>query len=58
MVLPKYALAVEYDFNGKPLRSWHDPTGENIQFVSTVVSHKNKLYIGSIIDDFIAVLPY
>lgn len=56
--LPKYGLVIEYDLNGKALRSWHDPTGKVVESVSNVVLHNNKLYMGSFIHDYIAVVNY
>ena len=54
----KYGLVVEYDLNGKPLKSWHDPTCKMVSSVTNVVLHENKLYMGSFFDDFILVVDY
>ncbi len=55
---PKYGLVVEYDLKGKPIRSWHDPTGKRIESVSNAVASNGKIYMGSIINAFIAVVDY
>lgn len=56
--LPKYGLLVEYDLSGKPIKSWHDPSGKAIESVTNAVIHKNKLYLGSFYIDFIGVVDY
>lgn len=58
MKLPRYGLAVEYDLNGKALKSWHDATGKNIRFVTCLTEYKGNLYIGSFIDDYIGIVKY
>jgi hypothetical protein len=57
-VLPKYGLIVEYDLNGKTLRSWHDPTGKSVGSSSEIAVHNGKLYIGSFNLKYIAVVDY
>lgn len=57
-ILPKYGLLAEYDLSGKPLRSWHDPTGKVVECVTAAAIFKNKLYLGSFYNDFIAVVDY
>lgn len=56
--LPKYGLLVEYDLNGKIIRSWHDTKGKVIKMNTNAVLFNNKIYLGSIVDDFIAVVDY
>jgi hypothetical protein len=56
--IPKYGLVIEYDLNGKALRSWHDPTGKTIEAVTNVALYKNKLYMGSFYHEYIAVVDY
>ncbi len=57
-IVPKYGLIAEYDLNGNPLKSWHDPTGKVIESSSHVELHENKLYIGSFYIDYIGVIEY
>ena len=57
-LIPKYALAVEYDFKGNILKSWHDPSGKFIECVTCVTLHNDKLYLGSFYIDYIAVVDY
>ena len=47
MLLPKYGLLAEYDLNGKPLRSWHDPVGKIVECTTQATIFNNKIYIGS-----------
>lgn len=56
--LPKYALIVEYDFDGNVLNSWHDPTAKIVDFATCVALYKRKLYIGSFYLDHITVVDY
>ena len=58
LISPKYALAVEYDFDGNILRSWHDPDGKVIEIVTCVTQNGNKLYLGSFYHDYIGVIDY
>jgi hypothetical protein len=56
-----YSMVAEYDLNGKPLRSWHDPTGKLIALGSSQMTlYKNKLYLGSFSPsvDYIAMIDY
>lgn len=55
---PKYGLAAEYDLNGKVLKSWHDPGGARVDLITSMVVHDGKLYLGSFVNDFIAVIEY
>lgn len=55
---PKYGLLVEYDLNGKILRSWHDPSGKVIESTSAAAIYGNKVYIGSLYMPYIAVVDY
>jgi hypothetical protein len=57
----QYGMVAEYDLNGKPLRSWHDPTGKLIALGSSQMTlYKNKLYLGSFTPsvDYIATIDY
>lgn len=56
--MPNYALVVEYDLNGNPLKSWHDSTGLTIDSASTAVLHDGKLYLGSFHKDYIGIAEY
>ncbi|CAF0907810.1 unnamed protein product [Brachionus calyciflorus] len=55
-VIPKYGLIAEYDLKGNPINSWHDPSNKIISSISTGITHKNKLYLGSLLSDFLSVL--
>ena len=55
---PKYGLFAEYDLNGQILRSWQDPNGEVIQATSAGAVYNNKLYLGSLFADYIAIVDY
>ena len=55
---PMYGLAIELDFDGEIIRSWHDPEGKVIQSVTCVTQHNKKLYLGSYINDFIGVVDF
>ena len=57
-VSPKYALLAEYDLSGTPLRSWHDPTGKVVESMTSAAIHEGKLYIGNLINDYIASVDY
>ena len=57
--LPKYGLLVEYDLNSrKPIRSWHDPSGQIIEAISHAELFNKKIYLGSIYIDYIGVVDY
>ena len=56
--LGTYGLIAEYDLNGKPLKSWHDPTGKTVQGASQATLYQNKLYLGSLFLDYVAVVDY
>lgn len=58
LLSPKYGLVTEYDLNGKPIKSWHDPTGKTIECTTNAAIYGNKLYLGSYYNDFIAVVDY
>ena len=53
-----YNMLVEYDLEGRPIRSWHDPTGRVIMCNTNAVLYGNKIYLGSVYNDFIAVVDY
>ena len=55
---PKYGLLVEYNLNGQPIRSWHDPTGKKIESISNAVLFNSTLYLGSIYNNFIGQVDY
>ena len=56
--MPKYGLLVEYDLDGNVIKSWHDPTGKTVAVGTHAVIRDGKIYIGSIFDDYIAVIDY
>ena len=58
MMAPKYGMLAEYDLEGNPLKSWHDPNGKIIESVSNAVLHNDKIYLGSFYNEFIGVLDY
>jgi hypothetical protein len=56
--MPNYGLVVEYDLNGRVVRSWHDPEGKHIKSVSCVTQNNGKLYLGTFEKDHVAILDY
>ncbi len=57
-ILPKHGLLAEYDLNGQVIKSWHDPEGKVVECTTNAVIYKNKIYMGSYYNDFIAVVDY
>ncbi|MGH8493841.1 MAG: SMP-30/gluconolactonase/LRE family protein [Moraxellaceae bacterium] len=51
-----YGLAVAVDENGKLLRSLHDPSGEFLNMITSVVPYEGHLYFGSLSNDRIGRL--
>lgn len=51
----KTGLVIQIDENGKIVKSLSDPDGTSISFITNVVQSKNKLYFGSLRQDFIGV---
>lgn len=56
--LVKSGLLVEYDLNGKMLKSWHDPTGKVIDSLTSAVLYKNKIFLGTLDSEYMAVIDY
>ena len=56
--LPKYGMLIEYDLNGKILKSWHDASGQKIECITNAELHGNKIYLGSFYNNFIGVVDY
>ncbi len=56
--LGEYGLIAEYDLNGNPLRSWHDQNGKVVSAVSQITQYQDKLYLGSLLSDYIATVNY
>ena len=57
-VRPKrYGLVIIYDETGKPVTSLHDPQGEVVFSVANAVPYRDKLYLGTLSNDAIAVVP-
>lgn len=52
----RYGLAVAVDENGTLLRSLHDPSGESLNMITSVVPHEGRLYFGSLRNDRIGRL--
>jgi sugar lactone lactonase YvrE len=50
-----YALVVELDEEGNPLRSLQDPTGSHLVEITSVAERGGKLYLGSLHNDRIGV---
>ena len=56
-VRPKpYGLVIVYDETGKLITSLHDPQGEVVFSVANAVPYQDKLYLGTLSNDAIAVL--
>lgn len=53
--LEKFGLVIQIDENGNVLQSLSDPNGKEISFITNVVQSKNKLYFGSLRQDFVGV---
>lgn len=51
-----YGLVVAVDESGKLLRSLHDPSGEHLNMITSVVPHEGRLYFGSLSNDRIGRL--
>lgn len=53
----RYGLVVAYDeLSGAPLGALHDPDGQRVFSVANAVPHGDRLYLGSLSNDAIAVL--
>lgn len=57
-VFPKYGLIAEYDLHGKPLKSWHDPSGKVIECTTAGAIYKDKLLLGSFYNKFLGLIDY
>lgn len=54
----RYGLVIVYDEKtGKPITSLHDPQGRVVFSVANAVPYQGKLYLGTLSNDAIAVLP-
>ena len=53
----RYGLVVVYDEAGQPVASLHDPEGQTAFSVANAVPHEGRLYLGSLGNDAIAVVP-
>ncbi|KFV80291.1 Adipocyte plasma membrane-associated protein, partial [Struthio camelus australis] len=54
--VPKYSLVVELSETGSYRRSFHDPNGVTVPYVSEAHEHKGYLYLGSFWSPFICRL--
>ncbi len=54
---PPYGLVVEYDSEGRPLQSWHSPSGRN-RFVCEAFLHGGYLYLGSPYNEGVKRIKY
>lgn len=52
----RYGLVVAVDENGNILRSLHDPSGETLRMITSVLPHEGKLFFGSLENDRIGSL--
>lgn len=53
----RYGLVIAYDENtGKPIASLHDPQGNVVFSVANAVPYRDKLYLGTLSNDAIAVV--
>jgi hypothetical protein len=57
-VAAKYGLLVEYSLNGQILKSWQDPSGKVVDSTSSAAIFGNKVFMGSLYMDYIAVVNY
>ncbi len=53
----RYGLVVAMDENGTLTSSLHDPAGDHLRMVTSALPHDGKLYLGSLENDRIGVLP-
>lgn len=54
----RYGLVIVYDEKtGKPITSLHDPQGRVVFSVANAVPHQGQLYLGTLSNDAIAVVP-
>ena len=51
-----YGLVIIYDETGKPITSLQDPQGEVVFSVANAVPYQDKLYLGTLSNDAIAVI--
>ena len=58
-LVPAYGLVVEVDESGRPLRSWQDPGGRTVSWISHAERNPltGALWLGSHSNDFIGILP-
>ncbi|NXO45568.1 APMAP protein, partial [Locustella ochotensis] len=54
--VPKYSLVVELSETGSYIRSFHDPKGVTVAYVSEAHEHDGHLYLGSFCSPFIGRL--
>lgn len=52
----RYGLVVAVDEQGKLLRSLHDPSGDHLRMITSVLPHEGRLYFGSLENDRIGEL--
>lgn len=52
----RYGLAVAIDENGNILKSLHDPTGDHLRMITSVMPYQGRLYFGSLENDRIGRL--
>ena len=52
-----YGLVIVYDETGKPVTSLQDPEGEVVFSVANAVPYRDKLYLGTLSNDAIVVVP-
>jgi sugar lactone lactonase YvrE len=52
----RYGLAVAIDENGNVLKSLHDPTGDHLRMITSVMPYQGRLYFGSLENDRIGRL--
>lgn len=53
---PPVGFIALIDKNGKIINTWWDPSGKEVHSITNVVERDGKLFMGSIANDFIAVL--
>lgn len=51
---PQYGFVIEFDSYGKIIKSYQDPKGKAVNFISEAVESDGHLYLGSFKDNYIA----
>lgn len=52
---PEYGCVVEIDMETGAIRTLQDPDGTDLEFITGVTAHDNKLYLGSLHRDVVGI---